>query len=127
MSLKTFNPDLKILSCCDNVRTVLLDRLQKTLIASSLSISGEGKHCPQVLVKPPTSGCTRVCCQLQIKALQMKSNHMACSWQGLCLALPKEITLMCWRPQWCRDRVAGGAPLRVQEKHTLAGKTCEMS
>lgn len=50
-----FNPDLKILSCCDNAKTVLFDRHQNVLIASSptLSVNGEEKHWPQVLVEPP--------------------------------------------------------------------------
>lgn len=88
------------------------------LLAHSVSVGRESTAL-RSLWNLHACGCTRVCRQLQIKALQIKNNHMACSWQALCSALPKEMTLMCRRPQWCRGQGQGG---RCGSSHST-GKT----
>lgn len=105
-----------LLSCCDTIKTVLLDRVQEALVAScpmhSDGSSGEGQHCPHILVKPPRRWLYHSLLPAPCESLADKehhSPHVACR-------LPRK-----WL--WCAGDPSG-AGWQGESRRGCCGSSC---
>lgn len=113
-----------ILSYCETIKTVLYDRVRRSLLLLLPCIVAEAVGRDSTALRSLwnlcAGGCTVVCCQIQIKALQIRSITAYTQLVGG-RHLSEEMTLTCRRPQWCR--VAGrGSQGWLLEWHRGQGK-----